>query len=164
MPTPGCSTPHTKLSELERQVALYHAERERCGLPRAGELPIIKELYVGSDDASALRAAGPYLADKYKAYVQWGQSDVLPRGDTLRQDFDQLAEGGRFIVGGPESCAREVREHVQRLGVTTLAFRFQWPGMPQELVLASMRRAGEEVLPLLRSTEEELGLPCPARP
>ena len=151
--------PHTKLSELERQIGLYHAERERCGLPPAGEVPIIKELYVGSDDASALRAARPYLEDKYKAYVQWGQSDVLPQADTLRQAFDQLAEGGRFIVGGPESCARQVREHVQRLGATTFMFRFQWPGMPQDLVLASMRRAAEEVFPLLRT-----GLPCPARP
>jgi alkanesulfonate monooxygenase SsuD/methylene tetrahydromethanopterin reductase-like flavin-dependent oxidoreductase (luciferase family) len=141
--------PHTKLDELERQLGLYHVERERCGLPPAGEIPIIKELYVGSDDASAMRAARPYLEDKYKAYVAWGQSEVLPKGDTLRQEFDELAQGGRFIVGGPETCARQVREHVARLGVTTLLFRFQWPGMPQELVLASMRRAAEEVFPLV---------------
>ena len=83
--------------------------------------------------------------------MQWGQSEVLPEGDTLRQAFDQLAEGGRFIVGGPETCARQVREHVERLGATTFLFRFQWPGMPQELVLASMRRAAESVFPLLRS-------------
>jgi alkanesulfonate monooxygenase SsuD/methylene tetrahydromethanopterin reductase-like flavin-dependent oxidoreductase (luciferase family) len=142
--------PHTKLDELERQLGLYHAERERCGLLPADEIPIIKELYVGSDDASAMRAARPYLEDKYKAYVQWGQSEVLPEGDTLRQAFDELVQGGRFIVGGPETCARQVLEHVSRLGVTSLLFRFQWPGMPQELVLASMRRAAEEVFPLVR--------------
>ena len=72
--------PHTKLYELERQLGLYHAERERCGLPPAAEIPIIKELHVGSDDESAMRAVRPYLEDKYKAYVQWGQSEVLPRG------------------------------------------------------------------------------------
>ena len=94
-----------------------------------------------------MRAVRPFLEDKYKAYVQWGQSEVLPEGDTLRQAFEQLAEGGRFIVGGPETCARQVREHVARLGATTFLFRFQWPGMPQELVLASMRRAAEERLP-----------------
>ena len=145
--------PHTKLSELERQVGLYHAERERCGLPRAAEVPIIKELYVGNDDSSALRAARPYLEDKYEAYVRWGQSEMLPQRDTLRQDFDRLAQGGRFIVGGPESCVREVREHVRHLGATSFMFRFQWPGMPQDLVLSSMRRAGEEVIPLLRQLE-----------
>lgn len=141
--------PHTKLAELERQLVLYHAERTRCGLPPAGEIPIIKELHVGSDDASAMRAVRPYLEDKYRAYVQWGQSEVLPEGDTLRQEFEQLAQGGRFIVGGPETCARQVREHVERLGATTFLFRFQWPGMPQDLVLASMRRAAAEVFPLL---------------
>jgi len=143
--------PHTKLDELERQLGLYHAERERCSRPPASEIPIIKELYVGADDASAMRVARPYLEHKYEAYVQWGQDEVLPPGDTLRQAFDELAQGGRFIVGGPESCAREVREHVARLGATSLLFRFQWPGMPQELVLASMRRAAEEVFPLVRA-------------
>jgi len=143
--------PHTRLDELERQLGLYHAERERCGLPPAAEIPIIKELHVGTDDESAMRAVRPFLEDKYKAYVQWGQSEVLPEGDTLRQAFEQLAEGGRFIVGGPESCARQVREHVERLGATSFLFRFQWPGMPQELVLSSMRRAAEEVFPLLRA-------------
>jgi len=144
--------PHTKLDQLERQLSLYHAERERCGLAPARELPIIKELHVGSDDASAMEAVRPYLEDKYKAYVQWGQSEVLPEGDTLRQDFEQLAVGGRFIVGGPETCARQVREHLERLGATTFLFRLQWPGMPQELVLSSMRRAAEQVFPLVRSS------------
>jgi alkanesulfonate monooxygenase SsuD/methylene tetrahydromethanopterin reductase-like flavin-dependent oxidoreductase (luciferase family) len=143
--------PHTKLDELERQLGLYHAERARCGLAPAAEIPIIKELHVGSDDASAMRAVQPFLQDKYRAYVQWGQSEVLPEGDTLRQAFAQLARGGRFIVGGPETCARQIREHVERLGATTFLFRFQWPGMPQELVLASMRRAAEAVFPLLRA-------------
>ena len=142
-PTPGCSTRTRSSYELERQLGLYHAERERCGLAPAGEIPIIKELLRRQRRRSAMRAVRPYLEDKYKAYVQWGQSEVLPEGDTLRQAFEQLAEGGRFIVGGPETCARQVREHVERLGATTFLFRFQWPGMPQELVLASMRRAAE---------------------
>jgi alkanesulfonate monooxygenase SsuD/methylene tetrahydromethanopterin reductase-like flavin-dependent oxidoreductase (luciferase family) len=142
-------SPHTKLDELERQLGLYHAERERCGLAPADEIPIIKELYVGADDDSAMRVARPYLEGKYEAYVKWGQSEVMPEGDTLRQGFDELAGGGRFIVGGPETCARQIREHIRRLGVTSLFFRFQWPGMPQELVLASMRRAAGEVFPLV---------------
>jgi alkanesulfonate monooxygenase SsuD/methylene tetrahydromethanopterin reductase-like flavin-dependent oxidoreductase (luciferase family) len=143
-------SPHTNLAELERQRGLYVAERERSGLPAAREVPIIKELYVGADDASAMRDARPYLEGKYDAYVRWGQSHVMPREDTLRQEFDDLAGGGRFIVGSAETCARQVREHVERLGATSLFFRFQWPGMPQALVLDSMRRAAGEMFPLLR--------------
>ena len=94
--------------------------------------------------------------------MQWGQSEVLPEGDTLRQAFEQLAQGGRFIVGGPESCARQMREHVERLGATTFLFRFQWPGMPQELVLASMRRTAEEVFPLVRGAGRTRGPPAVA--
>ena len=91
----------------------------------------------------------PYLEEKYKAYVQWGQSEVLPEGDTLRQAFEQLARGRALHRRGARDLRAPDREHVERLGATSFLFRFQWPGMPQELVLASMRRAAEEVFPLL---------------
>ena len=96
-----------------------------------------------------MEAVRPYLEGKYKAYVRWGQSEVLPGGDTLRQAFGELAAGGRFIVGGPQTCARQVREHIERLGATAFLSRFQWPGMPQDLVSSSMRRAAEQVVPLV---------------
>jgi hypothetical protein len=44
---------------------------------------------------------------------------------------------------------RQLREHVDRLGATTFLCRFQWPGMPQELVLASLRRAAADVFPVV---------------
>jgi alkanesulfonate monooxygenase SsuD/methylene tetrahydromethanopterin reductase-like flavin-dependent oxidoreductase (luciferase family) len=141
--------PHTRLDELERQAALFREERAAAGLPPAAETPIIKEILVAADDASAMRAARPYLEQKYAAYVQWGQSDVLPEGDTLRQEWEALADGGRFVVGAPDTCARLIREHVDRVGVDTLLCRFQWPAMPQELVLESMRRFAEDVMPQL---------------
>ena len=71
------------------------------------------------------------------------------RGRHAAPGLEALADGGRFVVGGPETCARQLREHVERLGATTFLFRFQWPGMPQELVLASMRLAAREVFPLV---------------
>ena len=81
-----------------------------------------------------------------------GRARCCRRATRCARPSSELADGGRFIVGGPETCARQVREHVERLGATTFLFRFQWPGMPQELVLASMRRAAEEVFPLLART------------
>ncbi len=141
--------PHTALGELERQVGLYRAARTAAGLPIPAELPTVKELYVGADDATAEREAKPWLVGKYQAYVKWGQNEVLPENDTIDAEWEELKAGGRFIVGGPERCAAEIRAHVERLGITTFAFRFGWPGMPSELVEASMRRFAEQVRPLL---------------
>jgi alkanesulfonate monooxygenase SsuD/methylene tetrahydromethanopterin reductase-like flavin-dependent oxidoreductase (luciferase family) len=141
--------PHANLAALERQVALFREERESAGLPPVATMPIMREVCVAETDEEAFATARPYLERKYSAYVQWGQSEVLPGEDTLRREWDELAGGGRFVIGSPETCAAQLRELVERLGVDHVVCRFQWPGMPQETVLRSMRLLAREVIPAL---------------
>jgi alkanesulfonate monooxygenase SsuD/methylene tetrahydromethanopterin reductase-like flavin-dependent oxidoreductase (luciferase family) len=141
--------PHTRLDELERQMRLYRAARAEHGLPAGGATPVLKEVCVAASDEQALEVARPYLKDKYDAYVEWGQSDVLPPADTLRREFAELTAGGRFVLGSPETCAAILAEHVDRLGADHFICRVQWPGMPQHQVLTSMRLLAQEVLPTL---------------
>jgi alkanesulfonate monooxygenase SsuD/methylene tetrahydromethanopterin reductase-like flavin-dependent oxidoreductase (luciferase family) len=143
--------PHTRLDQLERQIALFDATRAAAGRPARTVTPIIKEVCVAESDEEALATAAPFLKAKYESYVAWGQSDVLPGGDTLRREFDALTAGGRFVVGSPESCATQLREHIERLGVDHIVVRVQWPGMPSEPAVRSMRLLSGEVLPALRS-------------
>lgn len=143
--------PHTRLDQLERQIGLFDATRAAAGRPARTVTPIIKEVCVADTDEEALACAAPYLEAKYKAYVAWGQSDVLPAGDTLRREFDALTAGGRFIIGSPDSCAIQLREHIERLGVDHIVVRVQWPGMPSEPAIRSMRLLAREVLPALAS-------------
>ena len=82
--------PHTRLDELERQMRLFRAERVEHGLPAAASTPVLKEVCVAATDEQAVEVARPYLKDKYDAYVEWGQSDVLPPTDTLRREFAEL--------------------------------------------------------------------------
>jgi alkanesulfonate monooxygenase SsuD/methylene tetrahydromethanopterin reductase-like flavin-dependent oxidoreductase (luciferase family) len=142
--------PHTKLDELARQMRLYRDERAAAGRSEKGATPVLKEVCVAASDEQALAVARPHLQNKYLTYVDWGQSDVLPRGDTLRREFADLTAGGRFVIGSPETCAALLAEHVERLGADHFVCRLQWPGMPQRDVLHSMRLLGEEVLPILR--------------
>jgi alkanesulfonate monooxygenase SsuD/methylene tetrahydromethanopterin reductase-like flavin-dependent oxidoreductase (luciferase family) len=77
--------------------------------------------------------------------------ELRPEGSTMaaRKPFtyEAACSTGRAILGDVAQC----REHVQRvqeeLGIDRLALRFDYGGMPQELVLASMRRFAEEVAP-----------------
>jgi alkanesulfonate monooxygenase SsuD/methylene tetrahydromethanopterin reductase-like flavin-dependent oxidoreductase (luciferase family) len=133
--------PHASVAEVERQLALFRAER---GTDPA-ELPMMREACVAVTDEEAVAVARPYLAPKYKAYVDWGQSDVLPATDTLRREWDDL-RAGRFIVGGPETAGAQVAA-LRDLGVTDLVLRVQWPGMPQRDVLRTLQLLVEEVLP-----------------
>ena len=141
--------PHTRLDELERQVGLFHEARAAAGHPPLGGLPVTKEICVAETDELAMRIARPYLEAKYSAYVEWGQSDVLPTGDTLRRQWEELTTGGRFLIGAPDTVAEMLREHERRLGTDLALCRIQWPGMPQEDALRSLRLLGERVLPAL---------------
>jgi alkanesulfonate monooxygenase SsuD/methylene tetrahydromethanopterin reductase-like flavin-dependent oxidoreductase (luciferase family) len=145
--------PHTRLDELERQMRLYRAARAEYRLPAAAATPVLKEVCVAATDEQALELARPYLKDKYDAYVEWGQSDVLPPADTLRREFAELTAGGRFVIGSPQTCAAILADHVDRLGADHFVCRLQWPGMPQQQVLHSMRLLAQEVLPALHERD-----------
>jgi alkanesulfonate monooxygenase SsuD/methylene tetrahydromethanopterin reductase-like flavin-dependent oxidoreductase (luciferase family) len=149
--------PHTRLDELERQMGLYRVARAAHDLPAAPSTPVLKEVCVAATDEEALEVARPYLKDKYDAYVDWGQSDVLPPADTLRREFAELTAGGRFVLGSPETCAAILSDHVDRLGADHLICRLQWPGMPQQQVLSSMRLLAQEVLPAVQSRGARAG-------
>ena len=134
--------PHAVLPVLERQVRLYRKAREEAGRPAAEELPIIKELYLAPDRRTALAECRPYLEAKYQAYGAWGQDRALPAGDSFDRAFEELARD-RFVIGDPDDCVRELRRHVDLLGVTCFIFRVQWPGMPQKLVLDQIELLGQ---------------------
>jgi alkanesulfonate monooxygenase SsuD/methylene tetrahydromethanopterin reductase-like flavin-dependent oxidoreductase (luciferase family) len=152
--------PHTRLDELERQIELYRAERAAAGLRPADHTPVLKEVCVAPTDDEALAIAQPYLKGKYDAYVDWGQSEVLPRADTLRREFPELIAGGRFVLGSPETCAATLANHVDRLGADRFICRLQWPGMPQDHVLRSIRLLATKVLPALRARSAPTGGEC----
>ena len=142
--------PHTRLDELERQMQLFHEERAAHDLPAPEITPVLKEVCVAATDEQAMEVARPYLKNKYDAYVEWGQSDVLPPTDTLRREFEELTAGSRFVLGSPETCAAILADHIDRLGADHFVCRLQWPGMPQHQVLNSMRLLAQEVLPAVR--------------
>jgi alkanesulfonate monooxygenase SsuD/methylene tetrahydromethanopterin reductase-like flavin-dependent oxidoreductase (luciferase family) len=133
--------PHASVVEVERQLALFRAERGSD----PEELPMLREACVAPTDEEALATARPYLAPKYEAYVEWGQSDVLPPTDTLRRGWDEL-RAGRFIVGSPETAAEQIRT-LAALGVTELVLRVQWPGLPQRDAVRTLELLTSDVIP-----------------
>ncbi|MFQ5426641.1 MAG: LLM class flavin-dependent oxidoreductase, partial [Gaiellales bacterium] len=137
--------PHSTVDELERQVRLFRAARGSD----ADELPVIREVCVRATDDEAVAVARPFLDKKYQAYVDWGQSEVMPPTDSLRKEWDDLRRG-RFLLGGPETVAAQIRRTVQRLEATEVVFRLQWPGMPPQEAMRSLTLLIDDVLPRLR--------------
>lgn len=140
--------PHATLATLERQMVLLHATRRELGRPRVAEIPLIKECYVAPDRAAAFAEAQPFLEGKYRAYQRWEQDKALPPGESFALGFPELARD-RFLIGDPGQVRDELARYRERLGVTTVIMRLQWPGMEPARVLRSIRLLGEHVLPKL---------------
>ena len=140
--------PHTTLPTLERQLALFHETRAALGRPRARAVPLIRECYVAPDAKTAFGEAQPFLEGKYVAYRAWEQDKALPSGESFTHDFATLAHD-RFLIGDPARVREEIARCQERLGITDLIVRVQWPGMDPARVLRSIRLLGEEVLPRL---------------
>jgi alkanesulfonate monooxygenase SsuD/methylene tetrahydromethanopterin reductase-like flavin-dependent oxidoreductase (luciferase family) len=134
--------PHASLSELERQCGLFLEARGSA----PDELPAIRELCIRPTDEEAVEVARPYLDRKYRSYVAWGQSEVLPPSDTLRREWDELRHD-RFILGSPETVVAQIKEHEERLGITELVARVQWPGLPNADALRTLELLVSEVIP-----------------
>jgi len=100
------------------------------------EYPITLECYVGARHATAHEECRGPLEYKYNAYAAWGLED---RTSSSFEDFAR----DRFIIGDKVSVKEEIARYRDLLGVDHFIMRCQWPGLPQEQVLGSIRRLGE---------------------
>src|SRR6516162_8004013 len=66
-----------------------------------------------------------------------GDCRIAPRRVRLRISRD------RIIIGDKASVKDEIARYRELLGVDHFIMRCQWPGLPQERVLSSIRRLGE---------------------
>lgn len=142
------------MQDLAAQVTRYRHALDAAGRPFPGEFPRMLEVHVAADTETAMRRAAPGLTEKYAAYAAWGQRDLMPEGSNLDVPFDVLAED-RFVIGDPETVAAGlVRQHTD-LGITHVAMRVQWPGMPQDHALECIELLGRDVLARVRRASSE---------
>jgi alkanesulfonate monooxygenase SsuD/methylene tetrahydromethanopterin reductase-like flavin-dependent oxidoreductase (luciferase family) len=130
-------------------MAIYRDELEAEGKAFPEELPVMKEIFCAKDRATAAELAGPYLLSKYQGYAKWGQDDAMPDDESFDKDFEELMEG-RFILGSPEECFEQLKPYWEEVGANHLLFRTQWPGMPLDTALDSMRLMSQELIPELK--------------
>ncbi|MBV9827750.1 MAG: LLM class flavin-dependent oxidoreductase [Alphaproteobacteria bacterium] len=100
------------------------------------EYPITVECYVGERRATAHEECREPLEYKYSAYAAWGMED---RTGVPFEDFAR----DRFIIGDKASVKDEIARYRELLGVDHFIMRCQWPGLPQERALATIKRLGE---------------------
>lgn len=138
---------HVDRDYLHQQVATYRAACAAEGPPGRSEprIQVLQEIYVGESDESAVEDVRAAMSVKYDAYRAWGQDKVLPASQSFDAEFDKLRQG-RFILGDAATCRAQLADLIHHVSPENILLRPQWPGMPQEQVMASLKRLTDEVL------------------
>ncbi len=125
----------TTLGATEPLMRIYREALLAAGR-QVTEFPIARECYVGESHRTAMEECRSALEYKYASYAAWGMESP-----TAGMTFEEMAKD-RFIIGDAVSVKEEIARWQERLGVNHFIMRVQWPGLPQEKALASIRRLG----------------------
>jgi len=101
------------------------------------DYPITIECYVGENNATAHEDCREPLEYKYNAYASWGLQDRV-----TQTTFPEFARD-RFIIGDKVKVKEEIARYHELLGVDHFIMRCQWPGLPVEKTLGTIKRLGE---------------------
>ena len=139
---------HLTRDVVAAQAAQWREALAALGKPAPREQPVLRNIVVAPDRATAIREAGPYLEASYRVFGQAGLFTGVVGDARDPRDLDELL-AGRVVIGGPEECATELTELAHATGADRLVCRVQWMGMEQRLVLRTIELLAERVLPLL---------------
>lgn len=152
--------PHARFDTVRDQLEMFRATRRDAGLPQEpDELPIIKEVFCAETRQDAFEQCLPYLGEKYRHYLSWGQDGAMPTGDSLDLPIDQLVDQ-RFVVGTPQDCLDTLSTWRDQVGANHFVLRTEWVGMPPEDARRSLRLLTEEVIPALKAGSTTPGSPA----
>lgn len=138
--------PSARLSELATCVRLYRQARAAAGRdPAAGEVALMRYVYVAETSERARATAGPGFIQSFEAtYFRWPHPVVKRPAGALT--IEGLSED-RIILGDPVSCIQQIQRFQRELGLAHLICRISTPGVPREAARASLALFTREVMP-----------------
>ncbi|WP_028478969.1 LLM class flavin-dependent oxidoreductase [Nocardia sp. CNY236] len=141
---------HLVDSVIRQQTEVFWNRLAELGKPRPADFPLLRNIVVAEDRATALRDAVPYLQASYKLFDKWGLFTEVVGDPGAADDVPELL-AGRVIIGSPEQCAEELVALATSTGFTRLVARVQWMGMPQSTVCRTIELLAQQVLPMVQS-------------
>jgi alkanesulfonate monooxygenase SsuD/methylene tetrahydromethanopterin reductase-like flavin-dependent oxidoreductase (luciferase family) len=150
------------VDQARHDQALYREVQTVHGHAQAPRLYLMREIYVGDNDARARAEAHPYLLqywELWNRYTQFTRGGKLPDSyDFWRRQapmlhamsFDQIVANDMVLLGGPETVAQGILRLAGQLDLMGLALIFKLGAMPYDMVERSMTLFGEEVIPRIR--------------
>jgi alkanesulfonate monooxygenase SsuD/methylene tetrahydromethanopterin reductase-like flavin-dependent oxidoreductase (luciferase family) len=144
-----CASSHLKTDVIVQQATVFKATLKELGKPMPKDFPVLRNVVVASDRATAVREVGPAIAESYKILGNWGLFKEVVGDAQLHPEFDELING-RFIIGSPEQAAEDITQLATATGATRMVCRSQWVGMDHKHVMRTIELVGTKVAPLVR--------------
>ena len=138
---------HLRTPEQYRQYAAAYRESGGTGLIAAN-----RPVFVGPDDAAAFDLAEAALRILWRRFRQEGK---IPAGtpEPSRPE-DLCGHPINFIIGGPESVARQLLALHEQVPFDVANVEVRWASLSHELVRDSLRRLMAVVVPILAQSSE----------
>lgn len=173
----------TLLGGFKPSIRVYDAYRKACreeGLaePSQSRFANLFLVYVGDSEADAERGGREmmwYLSDKVAPWFRAppGWAPVAARKGVYKESaarnyrtmsYEELSEGGLVLAGTPDTVVDRLTRFFNDGGASNILMMMHAGPMPQDRVLASMKRFSEEVMPRLAhlGADAEPAAPAPA--
>lgn len=123
---------------IAQRLALYRAALSEHGHSLERPYPMSREACVAATNQEARDLIRPHLAAQYAAYKSWDTAQQVEI-DSYLDEHCVVGDADRVV----ERLQRLEREH----GITDVALRLQFMGMPHAQALEQIRRFGEDVIP-----------------
>lgn len=124
---------HLRTPEQYREYTAAYRAAGGAGLVAAN-----RPVYVGEDDAAAMATLEPALRTLWRRFRAEGK--IPAETAEPRSPWELCGHPINFIVGGPESVARQLRELHQRAPFDVLNAEVRWDGLSHAEVCASLGR------------------------
>lgn len=142
---------HLKTEVILQQASVFKAALVELGKPEPQDFPVLRNIVVARDKATAIREVGPAIAESYNVFGNWGLFTDVVGAAKAHPEFEDLI-GGRFIIGSPEEAAEDITRIAKVTGCTRLVCRMQWVGMEQKHVMRTIELLGSQVAPLVKKS------------
>jgi len=139
---------HLTETVIVEQAQAFNARLAALGKPRPADFPLLRNIVVAEDRATALRDSVPYLSASYSVFDRWGLFTEVVGNPAAARDVPELL-AGRVIIGSPEDCAEELVRLARSICFTRLIARVQWMGMEQRTVCRTIELLAREVRPMV---------------
>lgn len=138
---------HLRTPEQYRRYREAYLDAGGSGLVAAN-----RPVFVGPDDATAFELAERALRVLWRRFQKEGKIPASTPEPTSIEDL--AAHPINFIIGGADTVARQLVELHDQVPFDVANVEVRWAGLSHDLVLDSLRRLMEDVMPRVASIAE----------